>query len=118
MGTLNVLVRNNMLSAIDGSGSGSLNYIELENDIDHDFGRHAISWQSASNGERVQDGTITIVKDLDIAEQGLTITGFRFYFDNSTSTSNGNGTFDESVQLEDGNEYTINVSGITISLPE
>ena len=119
MGTLNTLVRNNMLSAIETSGVGGLNYIELENDIDYDFGRHAISWQSASDGEKTQDGSITIVEEVETQEQGLTITGFRFYSDDSDETnSNGSGTFEESVQLEAGNEYTINISGITISLPE
>jgi len=119
MGSLNVLVRDAMLAGIEGDGVGSINYIELENDIDYDFGRHEISWQAASDGEKVQDGTITIVEEVETQEQGLTITGFRFYSDDSDQTnSNGSGEFDEPVQLEAGNEYTINVSGITIELPE
>ena len=118
MGTLKVSVRNAMLDAIDGEGTGTINYIDLiETEHDYDFGRHAISWSPAENGVLEQDETITIVEEMQT--QSVTITGFRFYeTTDSEESPKGSGEFTEPLELEGGEEYTFNIDGIKIELPE
>ena len=120
MGTLDVTVRDAMLDAIRGEGTGTINYIELiETEYDYDFGRHAITWGPPENGVVGQTGTITIEEEMESSP--VKITGFRFYeTTDEEESSKGSGEFTEPLELEGvyGKEYTFKVSGIQIELPE
>lgn len=80
--------------------------------------REEIDFQSPSGGEIEQDGTITFVADLTNATQDAIVSGFRFFEIDGSEVEVGNGSFQETKTLEAGNEYTINVTGIKIVLPD
>ena len=124
MGTLVTVVRNAMLDVIpDADAPAGINYIELVfgdlEDPDFEVERHAISWKDASGGVLEQDETITIVLDLTETQASyVEVTGFKFYSLDDAVSPNGSGEFTESVELTSGYEYTLNVDGIQIELPE
>lgn len=121
--TLSTTLRDAML----GEVPTNVNYIELVNNADGgtreiDMGAHAITWQAASGGSIIQDGTISFTFSLNDQDQSTNITGFRGYVgisgdSGTTQVMEGEFATSSTVQL-DGTEYTINVSGITITLPE
>ena len=121
MGTLGALLRDNSLRAMVGKqlASGEITHLGLDTNYPtlNDM-RKEIYWQDPANGEMTQDGTVTFVIDVDHPEM-VEIYGFKFYPDSSTSSSSlGGGNFQEIETLAVGNEYTINVSGIQIDLPQ
>ena len=124
---LGLLIRDSMLKQItDGQPIAQFNYIQLVisggGPSSDDYGRHAISWQSPDNGERVQDGDITFsyTAETQTDVEQHTITGFKFYSDDSTESVLGEGEFVEEEPVEMSLDDTINitVSGITVALDE
>ena len=121
MATLEVLLRDNALRAMAGKtlSSGEITHLGLDTNYPtlNDM-RKEIYWQDPANGEMTQDGTVTFVIVVDHPVM-VEIYGFKFYPDSSTSSSSlGEDNFQETETLAVGNEYTINVSGIEINLPQ
>ena len=124
---LGLLIRDSMLKQItDGQDIAQFNYIQLvvsdAGPSSDDYGRHAISWQEPENGERVQDGEITFsyTAETQTDVEQHTITGFKFYSDDSTESVLGEGEFveEEPVEMSLGDTINITVSGITVALDE
>ena len=119
MGTLGALLRTNALKAMAGQtiDGGEIAHVGLDTNYPTLNDMHAeIFFQTANNGNLPQDGTVTFVINVDHSET-VEIYGFKFYEDGNHIPLGG-GSFQETVTLEVGNEYTINVSGIEIDLPE
>ena len=129
--TLDVSLRNQMLEQIPANA----NYIELvhgtfdgENTDEGSFSARPIAWLSASNGSLVQDGTISFDYSYTSQDLGTTITGYRLYtgrqiiqgestaYEGTSQVAEGEFASPVTIQL-DGTTYTINISGVTISMP-
>ena len=123
--------RNSMLNTLVSNAS----WLELvtngyagEDTEDGTLGVHEITFEDASGGSVVQDGTISFTFGYTSQDTSTSITGFKVFTDRQLVEGEDfyegtgeimEGEFTEATTINlDGTEYTINISGITVTLPE